>query len=59
MNGEGKRFVREDHPSIDHIERSVLALPINHAVETRHDPDFGREYMIRYIDKASSAGSVE
>ena len=114
VNGEGKRFVREDHPSIDHIERSVLALPeltlyvifdepmrqnapvlnletreelaarfgyhpyffkadslaelarqldmeaetleqtvtnFNQAVETRHDPEYGREYMIRPIGK--------
>ena len=113
VNGEGKRLVREDHPSIDHIERSVLALPeltlyvifdepmrqnapvlnletreelaarfgshpcflkadslaelarqlnmeaetleqtvanFNQAVETRHDPEFGREHMIRPID---------
>ncbi len=114
VNGEGRRFVREDHPSIDHIERAVLALPqltlyvifdepmrqnapvlnletreqltarfgnhpffvkadslaglaaklgmnpaalehsvisFNRAVETRHDPEFGREHMIRPIDK--------
>ena len=114
VNGEGKRFVREDHPSIDHIERSVLALPeltlyvifdepmrqnapvlnletreelaarfgnhpyflkadslaelarqlnmeaetleqtvtnFNQAGETRHDPEYGREYMIRPIGK--------
>lgn len=112
VNGEGRRFVREDHPSIDHIERAVLALPdftlyvifdepmrqnapvitletraemaarlgnhahflkadslaglaeqigadpetlertaaqFNHAVESRHDPEFGREHMIRPI----------
>ena len=112
VNGEGKRFVREDHPSIDHIERAVLALPdftlyvifdepmrqnapvitletreemaarlgnhahflkadslagiaaqigahpgtltrttdrFNQAVEARHDPEFGREHMIRPI----------
>ena len=114
VDGEGNRFVREDHPSVDHIEKAVLALPqltmhvifdepmrqnapvlnletrdqlasrfgnhpyfckaasldalagklgmnanalkrsvtsFNRAVETRHDPDFGREYMIRPIDK--------
>ncbi len=114
VDGEGKRFVREDHPSIDHIERAVLALPqltlyvifdepmrqnapvlnletreqlagrfgkhpyfsraasldalaeglgmnpaalkhsvnsFNRAVETRHDPEFGREHMIRPIDQ--------
>lgn len=113
VNGEGKRFVREDHPSIDHIERAVLSLPqftfyvvfdepmrqnapvltletraelkarlgnhafflkadsladlagqlsvspgtlerstaeFNRAVESRHDPEFGREHMIRPID---------
>ena len=112
VNGEGRRFVREDHPSIDHIERAVLALPdftlyvifdepmrqnapvitletrdemaarfgnhahflkadtlaglaaqigadpetlaqttaqFNQAVESRHDPAFGREHMIRPI----------
>lgn len=112
VNGEGKRFVREDHPSIDHIERAVLALPdftlyvifdepmrqnapvitletredmaarfgnhahflradrladlatqikvdpetleqttaqFNQAVESRLDPEFGREHMIRPI----------
>ena len=112
VNGEGRRFVREDHPSIDHIERAVLALPdftlyvifdepmrqnapvitletraemaarlgnhahflkadslaglaeqigadpetlertaaqFNQAVESRHDPEFGREHMIRPI----------
>ncbi len=115
VDSEGKRFVREDHPSIDHIERAVLALPqltlyvifdepmrqnapvlnletreqlaarfgnhpyffkadslaelaatlgmnaaalkhsvtaFNRAVETRHDSEFGREHMIRPIDKA-------
>lgn len=112
VDGEGKRFVREDHPSIDHIERAVLTLPdftlyvifdepmrqnapvitletreemaarfgkhahflkadsladlaaqigadpetlqhstaqFNQAVESRHDPAFGREHMIRPI----------
>lgn len=112
VDGEGMRFVREDHPSIDHIERAVLALPdftlyvifdepmrqnapvitletreemaarlgkhahflkadsladlaaqiganpetlersaaqFNQAVESRHDPEFGREHMIRPI----------
>lgn len=112
VDARGKRFVREDHPSVDHIERALLAQPemtmyiifdepirqnapvinletredlaarfgnhpyflkarslaalaeqldmnaaaltetvekYNAAVEARHDPEFGREHMIRPI----------